>query len=99
MSRNKLRWIVVCVSVLGCTIAFLIFAHWYLLDGLDGWFFSLGEEDNTTYSAGYSDGHIGCNFSIFFRPGLSQVNQGVRTFVLNHGPAALAFGASGGDQA
>jgi outer membrane protein assembly factor BamE (lipoprotein component of BamABCDE complex) len=34
----------------------LFILHVYLLDGLDGWFFSTGFPEDTVYAKGYSDG-------------------------------------------
>jgi hypothetical protein len=46
--------------MISCTVIALLLVHIYLLDGLDGWFFSskfLGEgfPDDTVYSRYYSD--------------------------------------------
>jgi hypothetical protein len=52
MSRRSLTIgvLVLFFVVLGAAVA-----HWYLLDGLDGWLFSLGVEEDTNFAAGYSD--------------------------------------------
>jgi hypothetical protein len=43
------------VLLLILVVLALGFLHFYLLDGLDGWFFSLPGKEATYYSKGYSD--------------------------------------------
>lgn len=46
-------YLVVFVFLLGLSV--LVSLHAYLLDGLDGWAFGLGLQEDTVYAAGYSD--------------------------------------------
>jgi hypothetical protein len=50
----KLLKRLILVVVLGLALILTVF-HFYLLDGLTGAFFSLGEKENTVYATGYTD--------------------------------------------
>ncbi len=47
-------WRVIGVAA-AILMASTLLLHAYLLDGLDGWFFSTGFEEDTEYAGGYSD--------------------------------------------
>ncbi len=54
VGRN-INWLAVATVVIIAAMFALIPAHFYLLDGLDGWLFSQGLTEDTVYADGYSD--------------------------------------------
>jgi hypothetical protein len=44
------------IAVVSLLVSGLYAAHLYLLDGLDGWLYSIAFDEDTVYSKGYSDG-------------------------------------------
>jgi outer membrane protein assembly factor BamE (lipoprotein component of BamABCDE complex) len=51
-----MKTLVITILIVVCLVSFgLAAVHFYLLDGLDGWFYSLAYEEDTLFSEGYSD--------------------------------------------